>query len=91
MIIANDPTVKGGTYFPLTVSQFNCSDNLRDLPSWEFRHPGEEALESPTNCSRKCSAVHLPCRIWRRCVAISSRGVPRSCQSHLSEKFELKY
>lgn len=86
MIIANDPTVKGGTYFPLTVSQFNCSDNLRDLPSWEFHHSGEEALESSTNCSRKRSAVHLPRRIWRRRVAVSSRGVPRLCQSHLLEK-----
>lgn len=49
MIIANDPTVKGGTYFPLTVSQFSRSDDLR-LTEPGFHHQGEEALAGSASC-----------------------------------------
>lgn len=50
MIVANDPTVKGGTYFPLTVSQLNRFDTLR-LTERGFHHQGEETFTGSASCS----------------------------------------
>lgn len=54
MIVANDPTVKGGAYYPLTVRTASPSHGTK------LTAAGEEAFAGPADSAGEQAALRLP-------------------------------
>jgi Carboxyl transferase domain len=100
VVVVNDATVKGGSYYPLTVSRFDPT-LYAPLPPKQniFLRVGEEALACPgdcegswfTLCLHRCvlRRVMIPVLLSVACHVVESGGAALPHQANVREPFSL--